>query len=243
MKKLLSNFRFAAAGGDGNGPGTPPPAPKTETADSGLKRGLVKVRNNTMQPINIDGVALDTKVLDAKGKTVKEASVVIVSAKHLKRLGDMVTQVSLLLGLLLLGSFTARAQQYNPTAPSVYFGGLNGGTNIIAAATTNTYNAKLGLTKYDEVALELSFAYTGAGTGVQTFNLVPSNDGVAKATTGQVYSFAVAGNGTNTVDLLTNLYVGAPGYLILTTGANTNATLVATNVLARAVPKPSRRGN
>ena len=235
---------LAADAAAGSGPGADP----GEKKDRALKPGHVLVRNATDRPVAVDGIMLSPRVLDSKGRTVKEALEVELPEKHLKRLGGLVTKVAALAAMVFLG-FAASAQQYSPTASTAYFATTNGastvfsgGTNTIAALTTNTCNSKVALTKYDEVALEISFAYTGAGTSSQTFNFVPSVDGIKQGTAGQTYTFTIAGNGTTAVDLITNLYVGCPGYLFLTTAANTNASLVATNVLIRAVPKASRRG-
>lgn len=243
--KNKNRLLFAADPAAGNGPGSD----KAETKDRALKPGHVQVRNATSQPLAVDGILLEPRVLGKDGKVVKEAPAVEVPEKHLKRLGNLVTKVALMLGVLLLGSFTVMAQQYNPFATTAYFATtngattlLNGGTNVLAANSTNTYNSRIGITKYDEVSLEISYAYTGAGTGVQTFNFAASNDGTNPATAGQTWSMALAGNGTSRVTLITNIYVGCSGYLILQTGANTNATLVDTNLMVRAVPKPSRRG-
>lgn len=249
MKLKIYGYRLLAADpADGNG--TDKEKAEKKAGDKKIK--MVKVRNNTAQPIAIDGIVLHPRVLGKDGKVVKEAPEIEVPEKHLDRLGKWVTEVvaCLLLAALLMFAGNAGAQQYNPAASTAFFATtngastlLNGGTNTIAANSTNTYNSKVGLTKYDEVSLEISYAYTGAGTGIQTFNFASSNDGTNRATAGQTYSFTLAGNGTTPVTLVTNIYVGASGYLFLTTGANTNATLITTNLLVRAVPKPSRRGS
>ena len=105
-----------------------------------------------------------------------------------------------------------------------------GGTNNVAAATTNSYTGVLTLTRQREVALQISFSSTGTNTSSIVFVLDPSVDGNTYDTANNDYNVTIAANGTNVVPFVTNLTVGAIGYLRLASVENPNGASALTNV-------------
>lgn len=107
---------------------------------------------------------------------------------------------------------------------------LSGGTNNVAAATTNTYSSVVNCHLQENVGVALSFAATGTNTSTIVFRLKPSLDATTTDNVGTAFDISVAANGTNTVSVVTNLSVGAIGYLVHTKVENPNATSAITNV-------------
>ena len=139
---------------------------------------------------------------------------------------------------LLCVAVVAPAQQYTLNAIAA---NSNGGTNTVTALVTNSFGA-LTLTKYGDVALDLSFkAHTSGYTSNLVFNIWESLDGTNAMTTAPRYVVAIAATSTTTVRWVTNFTVGPVGYLIVQ-GANTNASGVFTNVAAYYAVKPKRFG-
>jgi hypothetical protein len=128
------------------------------------------------------------------------------------------------------------AQQYDILA-TLYAGG----TNNVAAATTNSTAAKvIGLAKYDEVAIDVKFKLTGGtGTDSVVFKLdegLDNSNWLANRRT-----ISVAASGTNTVYFCTNMTVNSLGYLRLNVIENSNTNAI-TNLQIRAYVKPRRSG-
>jgi len=137
--------------------------------------------------------------------------------------------------LLALCTPHAAAQQYGILS-QLY----DGGTNNIAATTTNSAVAKIiGVTKYDDLALDIKFSLTGAGTSNIVFKLDEGTDGVNWLA--NTRTITMAANGTNAVYLPTNYTVNAMGYLRLNVVENP-ATNAITNLQIRAYVKPKRNG-
>lgn len=115
---------------------------------------------------------------------------------------------------------------------------LAGGTNNVTELSTNTTFAGFTTTPVihaplaGTIGLEFSYKMISAcnlSNIVVTFSR--SLDGVNYETTG-AHSFTTLCNGTNTVGVVTNITLGACGYLKLT-GLNTTATNAMTNVVMR----------
>lgn len=117
---------------------------------------------------------------------------------------------------------------------------LNGLTNNIARATTNTYNLSIKVRNYGDFLLEAQWSLNTTGTGTNVFSLQKSADNIVWYDAGQ---FTGTNNGTNVVGAITNITAGSYGYWRLTTVGNTNAAADITNLTARTVYKPYRYGN
>lgn len=107
---------------------------------------------------------------------------------------------------------------------------LTGGTNFVAAATTNSYSSALTLTRQREVGIQISFASVGTNSSTIKFNFYPSLDNATIDRANTDYVLSIPANGTNTVTFVTNQVVGAIGYLSFDSIENPNATKALTNV-------------
>lgn len=211
-------------------PPVSPDAPQPETPAKEVKPDAIRVRTK--------------RALLVEGKSVgKDQELTVTRQQFGAYAADLVRLIYLVFLLALVGA--VHAQQYSVAphfVPSTNGASttLNGGTNNIAAATTNTYNSVITLTKYDEVALQPIFQLTGAGTSAVVFRFSKSVDGtnfIADASR----TISVTAAGTTVVSGISNQLVGAVGYLRLDTIENPNASAV-TNLTFPAVPKPSRYG-
>jgi len=139
---------------------------------------------------------------------------------------------ALLLGAMLTLALPAAGQGYNAYAVQTL---LTGGTNIVTAASSNVVSGSIiTLTRQREVAIQASFAAVGTNDSTITFWLQPSVDGSTFDTSKNLtHNFTVAANGTSTVNITTNITVGAVGYLRLAIN-NPNATMALTNVSVKA---------
>lgn len=154
----------------------------------------------------------------------------------MKRILKSIAAIELLCLLFaLLFITTAHAQQYD-ILKTLY----SGGTNNIAAATTNSSEAiVIGLAKYDEVAIDVKFKLIGSGTSDVVFRLDESLDGINWLANRRTITVTAAGTGT--VYFCTNITVNSLGYLRLNQRENPNASAV-TNLQIRAYAKPRRTG-
>ena len=217
-----------------------------DPADGGGKaEKKIKVKA-TLNPVRVGDLTIEPDVLDKRGKVARAATPVEIPESVFKQLGTLVTKVAALALLAFLaGAFNAGAQQYQAVPVAVTNGsslawtGMNGPTNAIAATTTNTCASVVALTKYDEVAIELTGKLVGAGTSAINSTWSVSSDGSNFTAARYVISLTAAGTTTQT--WVTNLNVGAVGYLRLDTIGNANAT-AATNVAVRVWVKPKRNG-
>jgi len=136
---------------------------------------------------------------------------------------------------LSLCALSARAQQYDILA-TLYAGG----TNNVAAATTNSTAAKvIGVSKYDEIAIDVKLKLTGSGTSDIVFKLdegLDNSNWLANRRT-----ITVTPTGGTAVYFCTNITVNSLGYLRLNVIENPNATAI-TNLQIRAYVKPRRSG-
>jgi hypothetical protein len=148
-----------------------------------------------------------------------------------------ILKITVLAGLLALAT-AAEAQQYGAlTLLSNAIVVTNAGTS---AVTTNGTVA--GVTRYDQVLLEVDFKLMTAGTSgdnpIIAWNWGGTTNGT---TTGTGSSQAtITQNGTTTVRWATNLAVGSAGYLNVTFSGTTN--VFTTNLNVKAWYKPRRAG-
>lgn len=123
-----------------------------------------------------------------------------------------------------------QAQGYFPTTA------LAGGTNNVAATTTNTSFAVIlssqGRGPY--MAVQPSFKLIGAGTSAVVFKFDESVDGTIWDLA--AHTISVTASTTNVVTTLAPITLGAIGYLRLTTIENPNATAI-TNLTLKYVTK------
>lgn len=132
--------------------------------------------------------------------------------------------MAVLLLVSLIGLWSAAAQ-----TPYITTTLLAGGTNNIAAATTNSPALVLDLTKSTDVVLQVSYVSLGTNVLDTTLVLVRSADGSTWSTINP-HRIAVTGNGTNSVCLVTNLTVGATGWLKISSIEHPNGATGITNV-------------
>jgi hypothetical protein len=137
----------------------------------------------------------------------------------------------LLVAAVVLVSASAFAQ-----ADVKYISGLNGGTNNVSAAGTNTYTTDISAPKTANFGLVLDFKLNGAGTGNVDFKLTPTDSaGNLSTLTGEVRLYRIVANGTTTVRSITNVpALGISGYRLSI--ENTNAAAV-TNITAKVILK------
>lgn len=125
----------------------------------------------------------------------------------------------------------AEAQSYNLPMTE-----LNGGTNNVAKATTNaTLNVIMTATRSDAIAIQPIFKLDTNGTEVVVFSFDHSIDGAnwqSAATT-----LSITANGTNTVTGITNVTLGAVGFVRLRSIENPNTDGAITNLVLRYATK------
>lgn len=139
----------------------------------------------------------------------------------------------LIAALLLLTVGVVIAQQYATTST---------GFTVAASGTSNyTSQAVCTLTKYEDVTIHVRTSLAGSGTDNTVLSYSKSVDGTTYETTPSVV-ITVANTGTTAVNTITNINVGAAGYLRLTSIVNgdTGDALTVTNTF---VTKPARFGN
>lgn len=184
------------------------------------KKATVKVVCNEPLAETVNG----ERVVAAKGQTIE------IEKSRVKSLGPLVTVAAML--MLLLCCFTAQAQQYQSTTLL--------DDVIINASTTSNYTASVTLTKHDNVALLWQFKHMGAGTDNCILTLEQSIDGTNWETTNKK-TITVAATGTTQVNVVTNLSMGAVGYLRVKSVQNGVAD-VLTNLTVKVVTKPKKNG-
>lgn len=151
----------------------------------------------------------------------------------------------ILAAILAASLITAEAQTVS------YFGALTGGTNQQAAASTNTLYSTVYATNVVSgvsttivasvsstaaatvlsshiITIQPEYALTGAGTGTSTFRIDSSVDNAVWNL--GVTNLAVAANGTNVTSAGFNIDTGGALFWRVGTVANTNASLIMTNI-------------
>lgn len=140
-------------------------------------------------------------------------------------------QILAILAAVALCASAAQAQQY--AVATAY----SSGTNTIATNGTVTNNFVIAATKVTDIGLAISARAVGAATGNITATFARSLDGTNWVSTPNI-TLAVAANGTNPVTAVTNITVGAVGFLRLNTVAYADPTSVLTNVSVTFSRKP-----
>ncbi len=139
--------------------------------------------------------------------------------------------LSIIVALVVIGAFTASAQQYSAVLS----------TNIVIAASGNTNIAlAVTLTKYDEAALEVIVSGGAAltnGNIVTTFKAGAGGTGFPNT----LGTLSVATDGATTAYGVSNLFLYAQGYLQVYALSNGSATATSTNTVKVWV-KPKRNG-
>lgn len=151
--------------------------------------------------------------------------------------------VALIVALLMLAVFVptpAQAQTatvYSATYPAVT---VTLTTNAIAASGVLTQSAVyVDARVYDEFALQSTSVLGLAGTAATTYTFQYSVD---KVNWGSGFTWAPAATGATTNTVVTNITVGAVGWIKLFSIANGN-TSTWSNVSLKVAPKPKRHGN
>jgi hypothetical protein len=130
----------------------------------------------------------------------------------------------LIASVLALSAHAQRAGFY-PTS-------LNGGTNNVAAAATNTYTIVQTVSEYDNVGFQVSFKSVGTNLSTITFGVSKSADsGTTFESTPSLY-LSVAANGTNTVTAFAPFSVVGVSHVKLGPVGNPNGGSALTNVVA-----------
>ena len=138
-------------------------------------------------------------------------------------------------GLVLVTGLVIAAQ-YTATALSISFSGAG-----LAAVTETNPAAVVTLTKWDDVAVQVSGKLDDAGTDVTVVKFARSVDGVNYSTTpGLLMHLTHAG--TVTTSCISNWNLGAIGYIKCVAISNAAATANVTNLVIKVAQKPARYG-
>jgi hypothetical protein len=150
----------------------------------------------------------------------------------------------LVLAMVALMAQPALAIDEEYTVATIHATQLAGGTNNVLAATTNTYSAVIAnCTQYDQVGLQISMKGSNTFSGNVTFEFAKGGDSSTFATVAPgAFTLTVAGNGSTQVNYVTNVTMGALGYLKLTSVGNPSASAYLTNVTVSVIKKPILEG-
>lgn len=137
----------------------------------------------------------------------------------------------LVLAALVFSTGIVIAQQYATQVKAIV---------VAASGTSNTVDT-ITLTKYEDVAIHIKTYLAGSGTDNTVISYSKSVDGVTYETTPSVV-VTIANTGTTAVNTVTNISMGAAGYLKIASIVNgdTGDALTVTNTFA---VKPKRFGN
>lgn len=115
---------------------------------------------------------------------------------------------------------------------------VNGGTNYVEQGTTATHYSGelLSVANAREVAIMTSFKLTGAGTDNITLKFDSSIDNVNWES--DEHTIVVPATGTTTKVAITNITIGAVGFLRLASVQNAAASQDVTNLVVKAAIKP-----
>lgn len=111
-------------------------------------------------------------------------------------------------------------------------GTFSGGTNIVAATTTNTYAASIStagvnIDKGSIVSFSTQFKCMAANSGVLNLVIVPTDSSTNGSTiASEAIAFSVACNGTTQVNSVTNLNIGAHPTFLIKSAGNTGASAI-----------------
>jgi hypothetical protein len=147
----------------------------------------------------------------------------------------LIVASAMLMLAMLFSVPDTHAQQYDISALTLATNGLE----ATAGVTTNT-TAVITATKYDELALSVTGAATGANTGNLIVYFTGSVDGTNYSRY-PIHSVSVIMNGTTAVTGVTNVPLGSVGYLRVDSMTNSGAAAI-TNITIRVGKKPRKDG-
>ena len=116
-------------------------------------------------------------------------------------------------GLCMLSSSVAQAQQYSSVT-------ITGTVNVAANVTNTSVSNVITLTDYDEICLQSRAYLDGAGTSGIIYTFDASSDGTSYDPA--YFTWTVLATGASTNVVVTNVTVGAVGYLKLAGIGNGN---------------------
>lgn len=111
-----------------------------------------------------------------------------------------------------------------------------GGTNSVAASSTNSTAYWVDATAGGAVGLQVSFRCSGAASSDVTLRLYQSLDRT-NWYTGAAYTIAVTANGTSTVTYLTNYTAASAGWFKIYSVENPNAAYLTNFTILSAVKR------
>jgi hypothetical protein len=151
---------------------------------------------------------------------------------NLRNILKIIGTVAVLVVMVLVAIPAADAQQYGTTTHTL--------TNTIAATTTSTVStAAYTITKNGEVAVSVSCKLTAAGTDNSQWVFETGVDG--STYDGPTHTITLANAGTTTVNVTSNVTVGALGYIRLRSIGNPDNDGVLTNAVVKYTVKPNRQ--
>ena len=142
---------------------------------------------------------------------------------------------STLLAVLLLVSFNALGQQ----AKLYHLGPWNGGTNNVAATSTNTVtDSYIAVSEFDTIGVAITLRPVSTSTGTVVFNFAEAIGDYYETTPS--HSITVTLSGTNTITTPGNFTVANAGTFALVQTVSTNA-MGMTNVIIEVRLKAPKR--
>lgn len=112
---------------------------------------------------------------------------------------------------------------------------LNGGTNVVAASSTNSPSGVTFTAAYSsDIALQPSFKLTGAGSSAVVFVFDTSLDGTTWYPA--AFNISITANGTTPVSKVATQALGSTPYIKLSSIQNPNASII-TNLALVATMK------
>jgi len=146
-------------------------------------------------------------------------------------------KIKALLPMLLLVAFTFVASAQNAGS----YQALNGGTNNVTAASTNTYSLTQSIDEFDNVGIQVSFVASADTNGNVLVKFAKSLDSTTYETTPSI-TLTVPLNGTNTSCVVSNFSLPSVATLKLTSIEHTNSACYVTNVtVTYRLKSPKRR--
>ena len=135
--------------------------------------------------------------------------------------------------LIILAAYVGFGLSAFAQSAGVYtLGGINGGTNVVAAATTNEPAATFAVSEYGTVGIQITLAASTTNTTAVVFNFAKSLDSTSYETTPSL-SVSVTPNGVASVTKIASLAVPDVAVLKLVSIENSNANGYVTNVAVR----------
>lgn len=143
--------------------------------------------------------------------------------------------------LIATAAIALIAASYSPpSAGTVYLGTFDGGTNNIAAASTNTYTtAVVDVNEFDNVGYRISVKPISTSTGTVVFSFFDGVGNTYETTASRTVTVTLSG--TSAIETVGNFSTPGSGQLKLGTITSTNA-MAMTNIVVQLNKKnPVRR--